>query len=62
MPDEVMVMRVVLLLGLVAATMALLVWLYRPGSRRSMDEAALAPWRDEPPPSGADAQRQERRR
>ncbi|MBD0273700.1 MAG: cbb3-type cytochrome c oxidase subunit 3 [Acetobacteraceae bacterium] len=61
MPDVIMVMRVALLVGLVAASVALLVWLFRPGSRRSMDEAALAPWRDEPPPSPGDAPRRERR-
>lgn len=48
MPDGIMVMRVALLLGLVAATVALLWWLFRPGSRRSMDEAAMAPFRDDP--------------
>ena len=59
MPDAIMVMRVALLLGLVAATVALLVWLFRPGSRRRMDEAALAPFREDAPPP--EAARRERR-
>jgi cbb3-type cytochrome oxidase subunit 3 len=55
MPDSIVIMRAALLLGLIAACVALVVWLMRPKARREMDDAALIPWRDEerPPPPGS---------
>jgi cbb3-type cytochrome oxidase subunit 3 len=52
MPDTIVIMRAALLLSLIAASVALLVWLLRPKSRREMDDAAMIPWRDDerPPP------------
>ena len=54
MPDGIVIMRAALLIGLVVASVALVVWLLRPKVRREADEAALIPWRDEgerPPPA-----------
>jgi cbb3-type cytochrome oxidase subunit 3 len=50
MPDSIVIMRAALLLGLIAATVALLVWLMRPKARREMDDAAMIPWREEERP------------
>ena len=47
MPDSIVIMRAALLLGLIAASVALLVWLLRPKVRRELDDAAMIPWRDE---------------
>ncbi len=52
MPDGIVIMRAALLIGLVVASVALVVWLLRPKVRREADEAALIPWREEEPPSG----------
>ena len=49
-------MRAALLIGLVVASVARVVWLLRPKVRREADEAALIPWRSEgerPPPSAS---------
>ena len=54
MPDGIVIMRAALLLGLVVASVALVVWLLRPKVRREADDAAMIPWRDErEPPSAA---------
>ena len=47
MPDGIVIMRAALLIGLVVASVALVVWLLRPKVRREADEAALIPWRSE---------------
>ena len=47
MPDGIVIMRAALLMGLVVASVALVVWLLRPKVRREADEAALIPWRNE---------------
>lgn len=46
MPDGIVVLRAAVLVGLVVASVALLVWLLRPKVRRQLDDAALIPWRD----------------
>ena len=46
MPDSVVILRAAVLVLLVAASVALLVWLMRPKVRRQLDDAALIPWRD----------------
>ena len=54
MPDSIVIMRVALLVGLIVASVALVVWLLRPKVRREADDAAMIPWRDEGrPPPGA---------
>ena len=61
MPDSILIMRAVLLVGLIVASVALVVWLLRPKVRRELDDAALIPWREEgrpppgstPPPAGS---------
>ena len=62
MPDGIVIMRAALLVGLVIASVALVVWLLRPKVRRELDDAALIPWREEeqPPPSGS-PRREDRR-
>ena len=62
MPDGIVIMRSALLLGLIVATVALVVWLLRPNVRREADDAALIPWRaeGERPPSGS-PRREDRR-
>ena len=52
MPDSVAILRTAVLVLLVAASVALLVWLLRPKVRRDLDEAALIPFREEGPASG----------
>ena len=47
MLDSVVILRTAVLVLLVAASVALLVWLLRPKVRRQLDDAALIPWRDE---------------
>ncbi len=55
MPDGIVIMRAALLIGLVVASVALVVWLLRPKVRRELDDAAMIPWREDgqrPPPAG----------
>lgn len=47
MPDSIVILRAAVLVLLVAASVALLVWLLRPKVRRQLDDAALIPFRDE---------------
>ena len=57
MPDGIVIMRAALLIGLVVASVALVVWLLRPKVRREADDAAMIPWRAEgerPPPAAPD--------
>ena len=53
MPESIVIMRAALLVGLVVASVALVVWLLRPKVRREADDAAMIPWREEerPPPA-----------
>jgi hypothetical protein len=60
MPDTIVILRAAVLVGLVAASLALLVWLLRPKVRRELDDAALIPWREEEAP-GAAPRREDRR-
>lgn len=61
MPDSVVILRTAVLVLLVAASVALLLWLLRPKVRRQLDDAALIPWRDEAPPSMNHGRREDRR-
>ncbi len=63
MPDSIVIMRAALLVALVVATVALVVWLLRPKVRRELDDAAMIPWREEqrPPAASPRRQREERR-
>jgi cbb3-type cytochrome oxidase subunit 3 len=60
MPDSIVMLRAAVLVLLVAASVALLVWLLRPKVRRQLDDAALIPFRDEGRPPGAQT-REDRR-
>ena len=55
MPDSVVILRTAVLVLLVAASVALLVWLLHPKVRREADDAAMIPWRaeGERPPSAS---------
>ena len=55
MPDSIVIMRAALLVGLIVASVALVVWLLRPKVRREADDAAMIPWRaeGERPPSAS---------
>ncbi len=60
MPESFVIMRAALLVGLIVASVALVVWLLRPKVRRELDDAALIPWREEgrPPEGGVPPRRE----
>lgn len=50
MPDDpVALLRIAALLGFLAAFVALVAWMLRPASRRTLDDAARIPFREDPP-------------
>lgn len=61
MPEGIVIMRAALLVGLVVASVALVVWLLRPKVRRELDDAAMIPWRDEEQPPSGSPRREDRR-
>ena len=61
MPEGIVIMRAALLVGLIVASVALVVWLLRPKVRRELDDAALIPWREEGRPPDAPHRREDRR-
>ena len=61
MPEGIVIMRAALLLGLVVASVALVVWLLRPKVRRELDDAAMIPWRDEEQRPSRSSRREDRR-
>ena len=60
MPDSIVILRAAVLVLLVAASVALLVWLLRPKVRRQLDDAALIPFRDERRPPSAQTKEERR--